>query len=165
VSRAEVLEAMQTERANLESLLTTLSDEQMCLPMLEGERSIKDILAHIADWELRCASWIETGLRGETPARPETGYTWDDIDGLNERTFIENQNRPLPEVLAISHQAYQQLLAQVRSLSEEDITNPNRFPWTENEPLATSIAANSYWHYHEHAEQIQASLEDMKGQG
>jgi hypothetical protein len=34
VSKAEALEAMQTERARLESLLTTVSDEQLCLPTL-----------------------------------------------------------------------------------------------------------------------------------
>jgi hypothetical protein len=89
INKAEVLEAMQTEHTNLESLLTTLSDEQMCLPTLEGQRSIKDVLAHIADWELRCAGWIEAGLRGETPATPETGYTWEDIDRLNEHTFAK----------------------------------------------------------------------------
>lgn len=35
MNKAEVLEAMQTERSNLESLLTALSDEQMCLPAVD----------------------------------------------------------------------------------------------------------------------------------
>ena len=113
---------------------------------------------HIAGWERRCVGWIEAGLRGETPDRPETGYEWSDIDRLNDHTFVENRNRPLSEVLTDSHQAYQRLLAQVQALSEEDLTDPHRFPWTGNEGIITSIAANSYWHYREHAEQIRAML-------
>ena len=35
MNKAEVLEAMQTERSNLESLLTALSDKQMCLPAVD----------------------------------------------------------------------------------------------------------------------------------
>ena len=51
--------------------------------------------------------------------------------------------------------AYEMLLAQVQGLSEADLTEPHRFAWTEGgTTLVTYVAANSYEHYHEHAEQI-----------
>jgi len=47
------------------------------------------------------------------------------------------------------------LLAQVQGLSEADLTEPHRFAWTEGgTSLVTYVGANSYEHYHEHAEQI-----------
>jgi hypothetical protein len=158
----ELLEAIQTERNHFEALIAPLSDEQMCQPALGGQRSVKDILAHITAWEQRCIGWIEAGLRGETPARPEPGYAWEDIDLLNEHTYLEHQHRPLQDVLADSHRSYQQLLEQVRTLSEEDLVDPERFPWTEGELLAWYIGANSFEHYHEHGDEIYAWLHSQK---
>jgi len=156
---------MQSERANLESLIAPLSDEQMCLPALDGQRSVKDVLAHIAAWERRCVDWIKAGLRGETPSLPEAGYGWEDIDRLNEKTFQENRERPLQEVLADSHQAYKLLLAEVQGLSEADLIEPQRFAWTEGRTsLVPYVAANSYEHYDEHAEQIRERIENQPSQ-
>jgi len=50
LDKMQVLEAMRSERAYLESLIAPLSDEQLCLAALDGQRSIKDVLAHIAAW-------------------------------------------------------------------------------------------------------------------
>jgi len=159
----QVHEAMRSERANLESLIAPLSYEQLCLPALDGQRSVKDVMAHIAAWERRCVGWIETGLHGEMPSLPEAGYEWEDIDDLNEKTFQENKDRSLQEVLADSHQAYEQLLAQVQALSEADLTEPHRFAWTESgTSLVPFVAANSYEHYHEHSEQIREWIEKVQ---
>lgn len=162
MSKARLLEEIQAERNHLRALIAPLSDEQMCQPVFEGQRSIKDILVHITAWEQRCIRWIEASLRGETPERPEPGYAWEDIDRLNERTFVENQHRPLQDVLADSARSYEQLLEEVRSLSEEDLTDPDRFAWTEGEQLAWYIGANSFEHYHEHGDQIYAWLHSLK---
>src|SRR6266702_4374605 len=159
MDKATVLEKKQTERADLDALLAKLSDEQMCQATLEGQRSIKDILAHITAWERLCTGWIQCALRGETPETLVVNATDEDVDRLNERTFLEHQNRPLQDVLAESHQTYQQFLEQVQALSEEELNDPNRYPWTEGRSLVPFIAANSYDHYREHIEQIRAWLD------
>ena len=160
MDKANVLEKMQAERAKLDGLLATLSAEQMCQTTLENEWSVKDVLAHIAVWERRCVGWIQAGLRGEKPDKPEQGYTWEDLVTLNEKTFLENRGRTLNDVQADSRLAYQQLLEQVQALSEDDITNPQRFPWTKRHGLVPYIAANSYEHYQEHFTQIHKWLAD-----
>ncbi|MDQ6643973.1 MAG: ClbS/DfsB family four-helix bundle protein [Chloroflexota bacterium] len=160
MDKANVLETMQAERAKLDGLLATLSTEQMCQIALEHEWSVKDVLAHIATWERRCVDWTQAGLRGERPDKPEKGYTWEELDKLNEKTFLGNRERSLDDVQADARLAYQQLLEQVHALSEDDITNPQRFPWTDGRGLVPFIAANSYEHYQEHFEQIHKWLAD-----
>ena len=145
---------------NLYELLETLSDEQMCQATLENQWSVKDVLAHIAAWEKRCVGWIQAGLRGEKPDKPEAGYTWEVVDRLNEKTFQENRERPLNAVQAAYRQAHQEMLAQVQALSEDDITNPQRFSWTNGRNLVPYIAANTYEHYQEHVEQIRKWMVD-----
>ena len=106
MDKAKVLETIQTERARLDGLLAQLSAEQMCQAALENQWSVKDVLAHIATWEHRCAGWIQSGLRGERPDKPEKGYTWVEIDKLNEKTYLENRDRSLDDVQSDSRLAY-----------------------------------------------------------
>lgn len=59
-------------------------------------------------------------------------------------------------MLADFQDSYQQSLKAVEALSEEDLTDPNRFDWREGEPLWVMVAANTFWHYKEHGESIHA---------
>ncbi len=49
-----------------------------------GGWSVKDILAHIVEWQQMNLDWYATGLRGEKPAMPAPGFTLREIPRLNE---------------------------------------------------------------------------------
>ncbi|HLZ81311.1 MAG TPA: DinB family protein [Ktedonobacteraceae bacterium] len=160
MDKTELLAMIQSDRAQLDGLLAAMSAEQMCKAALEHQWSVKDVLAHIAAWERKCVGWIQAGLHGEKPDKPEAGYTGEDIDKLNKKTFLENRNRSLDDVQSDYRQSYQQILAQIQTLEEDDITNPQRFSWTNGRTLVPYIAANTYEHYQEHIEQIRKWLEN-----
>ncbi len=160
-----LLNTIQSEYANLETLIAPLNEMQLCSPSLEEGWSIKDILAHIAAWERLCTGWLEQFLQGQTSQLSEEIPT-----GMNDRIFLENRNRPLHEVQKDFRQMHERFLQQVTTLihtfSEEEITTPHRFAWTEPwqgwvEPqghsLLAIIADNSYHHYRNHAQQIRRS--------
>ena len=114
MDKSHVLAEIQTARAEFDALLAQLSDEQMLDATLDGGRSIKDILSHIAVWERRCARWLEISMRGEVPERPEPGVTWDQMDDLNERDFLRTRDYALQEARDDYRQSYQQLLDLVK---------------------------------------------------
>ena len=163
MNKTDVLKTIQSAHTTLEELLAPLSETQFCTATLEGQRSIKDILAHIAAWERLCADSIAELVHGELPSLPE-----EDDDTINEQILLENRDRSLHEVQGDFRDAYQHLLRQVgvlfQTLSEEDLNDPRRFPWLEGHSLLAFIAGNSYDHYGEHAEQIRAWLHASKGQ-
>jgi hypothetical protein len=156
MDKTTLLNTIQAEYAQFESLITPLSEAQLCTSPFEGEWSIKDIMAHIAVWEQLCTRWLEEVVHGVTPQPSER------IDSeSNERIYRENRDRSLAEVQELFHHAHQQLLHQVNLLvqtfSEEDLNTPHRFAWTKAWPgssLIAVIADNSYEHYYDHAQQI-----------
>jgi hypothetical protein len=154
MNKQELLTTIQAERDRLDELLTGLSEEELCQPALAGGWSIKDVIAHIAAWEHRCAFWIIDGLCHKTPELPQKGYTWDDIDLLNADTYLDYEDRTWESVWIEGCATYRHLFEFIENLSEDDIFNPDRFPWTEGKSLVPFIAANTYEHYREHAEQI-----------
>ena len=42
-------------------------------------------------------------LRGDVPEMLSPGMTWDDLDQMNEQTYLENRDKPLAEVLSEFH--------------------------------------------------------------
>jgi len=163
MDKTTLLNTIQTEYAQLESLVAPLSETQLCTVPLEGEWAIKDIMAHIAVWEQICTRWLAECVRGVTPQPSERTEV-----GVNDRIYRENRDRSPAEVRELFHHAHQEFLHQVnlltQTLSEEEINASHRFAWTEYWPgssLLAVIADNSYEHYRDHAQQIRRRLDTM----
>jgi hypothetical protein len=58
MNRTTLLDTIQKEHARFEAIVAPLNEEQLCSPTLEGQWSVKDIMAHIAVWERLCAGWL-----------------------------------------------------------------------------------------------------------
>jgi hypothetical protein len=151
---------IQASRTALDTVAQDLDIAALTAPGVEGEWSIKDILAHIAAWEARLTVWLEAALRGERAARPEPGLTWDAMDDLNEQTYLANRERPLTEVQEEARATYARMLQTVRTCMTQ--LSPDAFErvpaGVDDTPLKFQIAANTYEHYDEHLANIQAWL-------
>ncbi len=64
VTKDEILAAMAAEQSALAQLLESLDEATMVRPGVYDNLSIKDVLAHLATWELMASEWIQTSLRG-----------------------------------------------------------------------------------------------------
>jgi hypothetical protein len=155
-TKADLLERTRSEHRRLEAALAGISEEVMLRPGTLGEWSIKDVLAHISDWEQRFLGWYRAGQRGEIPEQPEPGLTWDDLDLLNHRIYEKHRARSLPDVQATFDASYRELITAVEAMSEDEIFTAGHFAWTRDRPLLIALRANADQHYAEHAGQIEA---------
>jgi hypothetical protein len=142
-----ILERIRNERRRLENNLVGLSDEMMETPSLNGEWMIKDLLAHLVDWEQRFMGWYAAGLRGENPGIPAPDLGWEDIDLLNQRIYDKNRDRPLDVVREEFNASYRQMLATVESIPEEDMFTVGKYAWLGEGNLVGFILANTVNHY------------------
>lgn len=159
-TKEDILIAIRSEWDTLQTTLDSLNEYQMLVAGLENDWSVKDILAHITAWESRMVEWIEASLRGETPDRPAPGEPWDDLDHINHQIYNQYKTAPLSEVLEQFQNVHQEAYNKVASLTEQDLLNPGRFAWRTGDPLWHMVADNTWWHYNEHHEAIQAWLKD-----
>jgi hypothetical protein len=153
-TKAQVIKLIEVEHNALQAVLNPLSESQMIQPGAEEKLSIKDILVHIVDWEQRMVQWIEESLQGKTPERPAPGMTWDDLDRLNEQTYLANKDRALSEVQSNFDASYRKAIQTLEALSEADLFDPHRFTWREGDALWRMVEVNTWVHYREHRESI-----------
>lgn len=109
--------------------------------------SIKDLVAHLAEWQKMLLGWHEAGTRGEAPAMPAPGYKWNETRALNRA--IRDRLRGISREAALAELGAGHLRVEelVESLSPEQILDPGHFTWTGRNALATYIAANTAGHY------------------
>jgi hypothetical protein len=71
-TKANIVGKLQTERKRLDQNLARLSREAMLQPGVIGASSVKDILAHLADWEAHMPLWLEAARGGDPVAEIES---------------------------------------------------------------------------------------------
>jgi uncharacterized damage-inducible protein DinB len=155
MDKARVVDNLRTKHAALDAVLARVPAAAMLEPHFEGAWSVKDLMAHITFWERRTMGRIQATLHdAPPPAFPEG-----DLDAVNSQAFLANQARPLPEVLADFQQTFEAFVAQAEALSEEDLSDRKRFPWSKGAPVRRYFDLDGYGHYAEHTKQIQAWLD------
>ena len=153
-SKSQLLEAIQVERAKLEKKIAGLSPQELVYPACMDTWSVKDILAHLVDWEQRCLGWYEAGKRGEIPATPEQGYKWSQLPALNQKYYELHKDQPLEEVKAQFQASFQQIKALVEAMPEAELLTPGYYAWTGEHALLGYFKANTSSHYHWAAAEI-----------
>jgi hypothetical protein len=147
LNREVILERIRTERRRLEQNLAQVPSGEMETAGVVGEWSVKDVLAHLVDWEQRFLGWYEAGRRGERPAVPAPGIGWDELDLLNRQIYQRNRGRPLEEVLTDFHASYARVFAVIRDIPEDEIFTPGRYSWLGENAMVGPILANTANHY------------------
>lgn len=146
-NKEQLLSAMQSQHEALEKSLESLTPDQLTHTSRTTQWSIKDVLAHVMEWEQMCLGWYKAGLRGVVPPLPAEGYNWAQIPALNRAIYEKYHDRPLVEVVKQFRASYRQMLKTVQEISEEDLFTPGRHAWTKKNALAAYFIGATSSHY------------------
>jgi hypothetical protein len=177
--KATLIAALEQGRAEWEALLERVGATAMAEPGVEGDWSVKDVLAHVVPYEQYAAAHTSDMARHGTASaaavaaldayhREElAAYRRDHADipdaldtlsgeQLNDLFVAESRATPSAELLARGRQAYDDLLAAVRELSDERLVEPQAE--FNGRSFLTMLPYQSYIHYEKHAEAIRLWL-------
>jgi len=146
-NKTQLLAETHTQYQALEKFLAGLTPAQMTRPGALGEWSMKDVLAHLYEWQQMFFRWYEAGLRGETPAVPAQGFKWSELPALNQKIYETYRDMPLDTVLGLFRASHTRTLALVEALSDETLTRRGLYPWMNDNALIAYLNANCSSHY------------------
>ena len=149
--KKELLSEIRRERAALDDTLMLLSARQMTKPgVTRGGWSVKDILAHLVEWQKMNLHWYTAGLAGEKPAMPAPGFTLRDLPRLNQMIYRKHHRRSLQSVMRDYHSYHERVIDLIETLPDSDLITLQRFSWTGpswtlSDYLRASTAAHYLW--------------------
>src|SRR2546428_419446 len=142
ISKKQLLAELQSERAAWLALLDEIGEENMTQPEVAGGWSIKDIVAHLTRWRRRTVNRFRAALDPSTDMIalwPAELHEDDEVDEINAWIYKVNRDRPLADVLNDSHEVFQQLVAAVDALSDEQLNMQSIFPPFRSKSASPSV--------------------------
>jgi tetratricopeptide (TPR) repeat protein len=152
---SKIFNIVQLARDHEVALIDSLNEEERAATGTLKRWSFKDQVAHIAWWKQRNSQTFAAAASGQMPPEP--------IEYLeaNDQAFEEYRDKSWDEVLAFSQSAHEAFVRTAKALSNEDLTDPERFPWQEGRPLWRNIVGTGFIHPTHHL----ASMYTALGQG
>jgi hypothetical protein len=149
--KRDLLAEIQRERHALDDELASLTPRQMTRGgVTRGGWSVKDILAHLVEWQRMNLDWYAAGVRGEKPAMPAPGYTLRELPRLNAMIYRKHHRRSLRAVLDDYRSFHDRVVSLIETLPDDELVTLARYPWTGpswtlSDYLRASTAAHYLW--------------------
>ena len=138
---------IQKEYTALEKFLFPLTPEQLAFAPAPGGWAIKDILAHLYEWQQMMFTWYETGRRSENPAVPAPGYKWNQLPALNQHIYEEYRGLSPEQALLLFRESHEKTLQFIASLPDTDLVTPGLYPWMNDNTLMAYLNSVTAAHY------------------
>jgi hypothetical protein len=153
MTKAEFLRNVREEHERWISVLERLDATAMLEPRLPGDRTAKDVVAHVSWYEQQAAGIVrQRALRGSE--------LWErSQEERNAVIFAENRGRTLEDVLAEAERVFAELWELLQTLDEEELHDASRFAdMPADWPPWGVLADNTYEHYKGHIPELQVAL-------
>jgi hypothetical protein len=145
-----------------QSLIASLSVEQITAPDLPDGWSIKDVVAHMWAWQQASVARAEAALNDMEPNYPEW---WqingpdpnEDIDRTNAHIYKINRDKPWVRVYADWKEQFSRYLELSKQIPEKDLFEAGRYAWMGSYALSAS-SMGSLDHHREHFDPVSTWL-------
>jgi hypothetical protein len=147
LNKTQLLAAIQKEYIVLEKFLALLTPQQLAFSAAPGAWAVKDVLAHLYEWQQMFFTWYETGLLGEMPAVPAPGYKWNQLPALNQAIYEKYYGLPLDEVLKMFRASHQKTVQFMEEIPDSNLAMPGLYPWMNQNTLMSYLNSITAAHY------------------
>ena len=159
MKKETIISKLTTSRKEILDLLDMLSPQEMEIPGVVGQWSLKDLLIHLTRWEAELIKLLWQAKGGSQPTTVH--FIRDNADEINARWFEESRSRPFEMVWKDFLAVREQTLRRTKDFSESDLNDVQRYKWLDGRALWEWIAEDSFKHEAEHAEHIRAWKERL----
>jgi tetratricopeptide (TPR) repeat protein len=128
--------------------LATLTDEERAAQGAADDWSPKDVLAHVSHWDIHSAKELVD------PANYEPPVYDDDFNITNEQFWQKLKDLSWAEIEAMVEQAHDDLTGGLHGLDDDQLTDPERYGWTNNRPLWQRVTFGNFYHPMTHLGQL-----------
>jgi len=119
MNKSELLQWLQEEYRGWEGLLGQIRPEWMEQPGVNGDWTMKDMIAHLTGYQPRVNANLQAALRGEPEPPPPWPAHLQTDDEINAWIYETNRRRSLDQVLDESRRIVQQFLDLVKEFPED----------------------------------------------
>ncbi|HEX9091645.1 MAG TPA: ClbS/DfsB family four-helix bundle protein [Anaerolineales bacterium] len=119
MKKSDLLVWLQDEYGQWEALLDEIGPSRMEQPGVNGDWSMKDMVAHLTGWNRWLVTQMQAVLRGEPDPLPPWPVQLQTDDEINAWIYQANRGRSVGDILDESRQVFHELFAVIGDLPED----------------------------------------------
>mgnify|MGYP001182683925 FL=1 len=159
-TQSELLALTEKEFAKLDKLMSSIPAD-IALRKDEEDTSIKDVVAHRANWIALFLGWHFDGLAGKTVHFPAEGYKWNELKRYNARLRENQASLSWDEARALLRDRHVQLISFIVERDDESLySGPMKGANNDWKPGRWAEAAGPS-HYRSAGKYIRGRLREM----
>jgi len=153
MKKQQLLQDLGDAHQNLLQSVDGLAEDEMTHAGVVGAWSVKDVLGHVAFWNVECVKAIHQVMRGEFPY----DYVREDYDQPNALQIEKRRNWPLAKIRNELDDSYRVLVGLIEGLGEVDMTRAWGPRWRDQEDITVPwLVWGILQHYQDHQKHIEA---------
>ncbi|WRS30481.1 ClbS/DfsB family four-helix bundle protein [Actinomycetaceae bacterium MB13-C1-2] len=175
-TRAELLEATDTQYYKLEKLLDSMSPAEQDAPLTysdskksgahwERDKNLRDILIHLYEWHQLLLTFVASNQAGQARPFLPSPYNWRTYGDLNLEFWREHQRTSYEEASRLLNESHQNVVRLVEGFTDEELFEKTHFDWTGTATLGSYCASATSSHYDWAMKKIRASLRTSRTGG
>jgi uncharacterized damage-inducible protein DinB len=138
MNQDEAIRFFESDHQKLEDIVSKLTEEQLLTERVQGNWTVKDIIAHISAWNWELITQTDFVLSGKKP-----WYANVTEAEFNSRAIRERKSWSLEKILSEWRESFTALVTRMRELTE----NEWRFRLEEEWPEGGKINVSSIFGY------------------
>ena len=146
-NKESLLNESQKSFDRLLELVDSIPNGEKVIPGVNGEWSVKDVLAHLCAWHSLIEAWYTEGMAGNKPEMPAPGYTWKTTPQLNEKIFQDHKNESLDLVFQNLRSSHSKVQGMIKRHSNEELFTKKQYPWTGSTSMGSYFVSATSSHY------------------
>lgn len=149
-SQSELLAANDEAFQSLKVIIGSFSAAQLSneFPFPHRDRNVRDVLAHLYEWQQMFFRWYRVGMTGKIPVMPAPGYTWKTTPALNHQIWQEYQSWTFTDLFDKLNKSHRKLQGMIRKHTNEELFTKRRYSWTGSTSLGVYMTGAGWSHYH-----------------
>jgi hypothetical protein len=154
-SKPELIQAINTSRHEWDTLIAQIPHPRLSEGMAVGVWSIKDVIAHITEYD----RWLALGLALRLQKPPQIWLDDLSLDEFNAALHQQIADLDPDDILLDSKRVFQDLINEVEAHSEAYLFGTHHVEGVAYDVIPYQILkSESYGHYHDHIPAIRAWL-------
>jgi hypothetical protein len=153
-SKSELLQAINTSRHEWDTLIAQIPPHRLSESVAEGGWSIKDIIAHVTEYD----RWLALGLALRLQTPPQIWLDDLSLDEFNAVLHRQIADRNPDDILLDSKRVFQDLLDEVEARSEAYLFGTHRVEGVSYDVIPYQLLKSESYGHHDHIPAIRAWL-------
>lgn len=170
VPREQAIATVEEGDRAISALAAKISDAALVRPATigGGDWSAKDLLGHLSQWEEFALEAIGAWRRGEVPFVEATPKG---VDELNADAVASKAHRTPHDIRAEARDVHDRLIAEMRSVSDEEWRSAPTFQMRDRRPLGAFIGGvlgapqRPFGHAYAHLDDLEAFVRSLSADG